>query len=144
MINVKEISLWQTKRYKKYYFFFHNLLLITVLHLIRDSYKNKICISESVCGIFHFSFRFAFSFCSTKSVDFLTLKPHNSFQNENNRKAIHAFAPRPLIFKLEQEVLKYSDIRQLECPKNWPREECFKLRKLKFRARQFFTIVTFK
>ena len=29
--------------------------------------------------------------------DSLTLKHHNSFQNLNNRKAIHRFAPRPLI-----------------------------------------------
>ena len=33
----------------------------------------------------------------------LTLKRHNSFQD---RKATHAFAPRPLIFKLQKEVLK--------------------------------------
>ena len=40
----------------------------------------------------------------------LTLKRHNSFQNYNNRKATHSFAPRPLIFKLQQEVLKFNDI----------------------------------
>ena len=40
-------------------------------------------------------------------MDFLTLKRHNSFQNENNRKATHV-APRPLIFKLQQEVLKFN------------------------------------
>ena len=38
-----------------------------------------------------------------------TLKRHNPFQNENNRKTIHIFAPRPLIFKLQQEVLKFND-----------------------------------
>ena len=42
-------------------------------------------------------------------MDSLTLK-HNYFQNENNRKATHSFAPRPLIFKLQQEVLKFNDI----------------------------------
>ena len=36
----------------------------------------------------------------------LTSKLHNSFQKENNRKAINIFAPRTLIFKLQQEVLK--------------------------------------
>ena len=41
----------------------------------------------------------------------LTLKRVNSFQNENNRKATHSFAPRPLIFKLQQKVLKLN-IRQ--------------------------------
>ena len=39
-----------------------------------------------------------------------TLKRHNSFQNENERKATHNFAPRSLTFKLEQEVLKFDDI----------------------------------
>ena len=43
-------------------------------------------------------------------MDSLTLKRHNCFQSQNNRKAKHAFAPRPLIFKLKQEVLKFIDI----------------------------------
>ena len=43
-------------------------------------------------------------------MDSLTLKRHNSFQNENNRKTTHGFASRPLIFKLQQEVLKFNDI----------------------------------
>ena len=43
-------------------------------------------------------------------MDSWTLKRHNSFQNYNNRKARHSFAPRRLIFKLQQEVLKFSDI----------------------------------
>ena len=34
----------------------------------------------------------------------LTLKRHNSFKNRNNRKATHSFAPRPLIFKLQQKL----------------------------------------
>ena len=29
---------------------------------------------------------------------------------ENNRKDTDSFAPRPLIFKLQQEVLKFNDI----------------------------------
>ena len=37
-------------------------------------------------------------------MDSLTLKCHNSFQNKNNRKAKHGFTPRPLIFKLQQEI----------------------------------------
>ena len=37
----------------------------------------------------------------------LTLKRHNSFQD---RKATDAFAPTPLIFKLQKEVLKFNDI----------------------------------
>ena len=45
-------------------------------------------------------------------MDFFTLKRQNSFQNENNRKATHthSLTPRPLIFKLQQEVLKFNDI----------------------------------
>ena len=37
-------------------------------------------------------------------MDLLTLKRHNSFQNKNNRKVTQIFAPRPLKFKLQQEV----------------------------------------
>ena len=43
-------------------------------------------------------------------MDSLTLKRHNSFQNENNRKATQGFALRPLIFKLQQDVLKLNHI----------------------------------
>ena len=43
-------------------------------------------------------------------MDSWTLKLHNSFQNYDDRKATHSFAPRPLIFKLQQEVLKFNDI----------------------------------
>ena len=43
-------------------------------------------------------------------MDSLTLKRHNSFQNKNNRKAANSFAPRILIFKLQQDVLKFNDI----------------------------------
>ena len=40
----------------------------------------------------------------------LTLKRHNSFQNQNNRKAGHSFASRRQILKFQQEVLKFGDI----------------------------------
>ena len=43
-------------------------------------------------------------------MDSLTLKCNNSFQNQNNGKATYNFAPRTLIFILQQEVLKFSDI----------------------------------
>ena len=43
-------------------------------------------------------------------MDFLNLKRHNSFQNKNNRKTTHSFAPRPLTFKLQQEVSKFNYI----------------------------------
>ena len=38
-------------------------------------------------------------------MDCLTLKRHNSFENKNNRKVTHSFAPRPLILKMKEEVL---------------------------------------
>ena len=38
-------------------------------------------------------------------MDSLTLKRHNS-----KLKAKHSFVPRPLIFKLQQEVLKFNEI----------------------------------
>ena len=43
-------------------------------------------------------------------MDSLTLKRHSSFQNKNNRKATDSLVPRSLIFKLQQEVLKFNDI----------------------------------
>ena len=43
-------------------------------------------------------------------MDFLTLKRHNSFQNKNNRKATPIFVPKPMMFKFQQEVLKFNDI----------------------------------
>ena len=39
-----------------------------------------------------------------------TLKCHNPFKKENNRKATQNFAPRNLIFKLQQKVWKVNDI----------------------------------
>ena len=43
-------------------------------------------------------------------MDSLTSKHHNSIQNQNNRKVTQSFAPRALIFKLHQVVLKFNDI----------------------------------
>ena len=52
-------------------------------------------------------------------MDSLTLKRHNSFQHENNSKAAHSFAPRPLNFKSRVEVLKFNNIlHELALPKN--------------------------
>ena len=39
-------------------------------------------------------------------MDSLSLQRHNSYQSKNDR----SFAPRSLIFKLQQEVLKSNDI----------------------------------
>ena len=105
-------------------FFFRELQLITVLLIIRDSYMSwskrfmslKLCVGFSIFDSVSFLLSFTFSvqifllvscyFCWDSS----TLKYHNFFLNKNNRMATHRFAPRPLIFKLLQEVLKFNDI----------------------------------
>ena len=52
---------------------------------------HKVHLSKKLRGIFHFRFCFVFF---NKNMDSLTLKRHNSFQNCNNRKTMHIFAPR--------------------------------------------------
>ena len=66
----------------------------------------KLCMGFSIFDSATFWLKFIF--CLKKCMDSLTLKSHNSFQNKN---ATHSFASRPLIFKLQQEVLKFNDIR---------------------------------
>ena len=47
-----------------------------------------------------------FFLCELQLIAVLLLicNSYNSFQNMNNRKATHRFAPRTLIFNLKQEV----------------------------------------
>ena len=72
--------------------------------------KHIIYLSKTDC-VWGFLFSIpSLYFYSTKNMDSLTLNCHNSFQNEKNRKATHSFAPRPMIFKLQKEVWKFSDI----------------------------------
>ena len=97
-------------------FFFRELQLITVLLLICNSYISwttkfislTLCVGFSILD--SVSFLLNFIFCSTKSTNSLNLNRHNSFQNKNNTKATHSFAPRPLISQLQQEVWKFNDI----------------------------------
>ena len=68
--------------------------------------------SLSACGIFHFRFHLVFIkvyIFVPKKLWTLSLKRQNSFQNKRKRKATHSFDPRPLIFKLQQEVWKFTD-----------------------------------
>ena len=61
-------------------------------------------------------------------MDSLTLRRHKSFQNKNNRiAATQSFAPRRLIFKLQQEVLKFNNIYvSWNSPKlDWPGGKIF-------------------
>ena len=69
--------------------------------------KLKVRLSENFVWDFPFfivSFLLSLYFCSRKSMDSLILKRHNSSQNQNNRKATHTFIPKPLIFKLQQDI----------------------------------------
>ena len=66
--------------------------------------KHKVGLSKTVHRIFHFRFRFFF-------IKFIFLfNKQNSFQNQNNRKVTYSFAPWALLFRLQPEVLKFSDI----------------------------------
>ena len=103
--------------------------------------KQKFHLCKNVSGIFSFPFCFVFIkvyiFFQQKSIDPLTLKRHISFQNRNNRKAKHLFAPAPLIFKLQQEVWKLNDI----CVSwSYPKS----IMEAKFWVRYFFSVGIFK
>ena len=97
-------------------FFFRELQLMTDLLLIRDSYTSwsarfislKVCVAFSIFNSVWYLWRFIFLF--NKSMNCLTLKRHNSYKKKNKRKATHSFTPRPLIFKLQQEVWKFNNI----------------------------------
>ena len=97
-------------------FFFRELQLITVLLLIRNSFTSwstrfislKQCEEFSIFDSDLFLLELAFFF--NKKHELFDLKRHNSFQNNNNRKATHIFANRTLIFKLQQAVWKFSGI----------------------------------
>ena len=94
---------------KMHSFFFRELQLIKVLFLMGHS---SVSWNTRLCGIIFDSvlFLLKFGFLFNKSMDSLTLKRHSSFQNYNNRKITHPFAHRPLIFKLQKEVVKRNDI----------------------------------
>ena len=98
------------------FLFFRERQLITVLLLICDSYMSwstrfvslTLCVG---CSISDFVVPFLLKFIFLiKCMDSLNLKCHNYFQNENNRKATYSLAPRFLISKVQQEVLKFNDI----------------------------------
>ena len=66
----------------------------------------KLCVGFSMFDSLSLLLKFIFFF---KKID-----GRFDFKNvilfQNNRKAKHSFAARPLIFKLQQEVLKFNDI----------------------------------
>ena len=81
-------------------------------YFIRDCYTSGSTIFIFLKVYVRFSIFDSVSFYTLfkKSIDSLTLKVHNSFQNKNNRKVTYSLAPGPLTFKLQQEVWKFNDI----------------------------------
>ena len=71
-INVTKNALFFLSRAATHHSFTFNLRFLYEL-------KHKVRLSKTVSWIFHFRS--------------LTLKRHNSFQNQNNRKVTHSFAP---------------------------------------------------
>ena len=61
--------------------------------------KQNVCLYKNMGGICHFRFRFNFiKVYSFVQQNAWALWRHNFFQNENHRKSMQSFAPRPLIF----------------------------------------------
>ena len=109
--------------------------------------RQKVHLSKIGCGNFHFqyvSFLLQFTFFSNKSMNYLTLKRQNSFQNNNNRKATHSFPPDLWFLrcnkKFENSMISAWD-RALQ---NWHGDEFFKLQTSTFPVCHFFSILTFK
>ena len=131
-------------------FFFRELKLITVLLLICDSYMSWSTrfVSLKLCRDFPFSIPFRFYqnlyYCSTKCMDSLNLKRHNSFQNKIMEKPPTVLLPDLWFLSCKKSFKIQWYLLELEFPKNWVGEKIFKLRKSKFWERQFFSVVTFK
>ena len=112
--NVKKNCFGQNKRYKNALFFLswapaHHSFTFNLWFLYKLKYMVRLC--KTVCGIFDsVSFLLKFIFLFNKMHGLFDFKTSNSFQNENNKKATHIFAPRPLISKLQEEVSKFNDI----------------------------------
>ena len=92
--------------------------------------KHKVRLAKTMSRIFCFQFLFVFIevyIFVQQNTSTLTLKRRNSFQ-KNKEKVTRSFVPRPPIFKLLQEVLKFNI-----CV-SW----IFKLRKSKFLRTSIF------
>ena len=90
-INVTNNALFFLSRAPPHYSFTFNSQFLNELN-------HMVYLSKTVCAIFDFRFLLIF------------IKVYISFQNKNSRKTTRIFAPRPLIFKLDQEVWKFNDI----------------------------------
>lgn len=68
----------------------------------------------------------------------------NFFQNQYDGKATYPIAPKPLIFQLQQEALKFhNNCVRRSCPKIDLETMFFELGKSKFLKRHFLSIGTF-
>ena len=119
---LKKVSSDKINGTKLLTFFFGELQLITVSLLICDFYMSwsTRLVSLKLFGIFHFWLLLVF----IKVYNFVQqntwTSSHISFQNKNDRKATQSFAPTPLIFKLQQELLKFNDI---SVSWSWPKTD---------------------
>ena len=81
--------------------------------LISRSVLIKTAVNKAMSEIFHFdcvSFLLKLIFLFNRKHGIFDFKvSQNSFRNKN-RKATHSFALRSLIFKMQEEVLKFNDI----------------------------------
>ena len=105
--------------------------------------KHNAHLSKKVSvGFFIFN---SLSFLLWLSINSLTLKRHSSFQNYNNNKAMHSFAPRPLWFLSCDKKFEISIISAwVGATEKLTWRRIFRLRKSKLWVRQFFQIVTLK
>ena len=98
------------------YFSFHELQLITVLHLIWDSdmsWSTRLVSLKLYVEFFIFdsvSFLLNFQFFFNKMHRLFDFKTSQFISKLKNRKATQSFASRTLIFKLQQDDLKFNDI----------------------------------
>ena len=116
-------------------FYFQFAILIWAEAQGSSLWKHKVRLSKSECGNFSFWFHFVFIkvyILFKKSMDSSTWKRHNSYQNKNNRKATHSFAPKPLIFELQQEV---SNVHDICMSRSSPKTHLFELLKSKLWVR---------
>ena len=124
-------------------FLLRELQLITVLLLISYTSGSTWFISLKLCVGFSIfdsvSFLLTLYFYSTKSMDSLTLKRYNSFQNKNNRKAV--LLPDFWFLTCNRKFENSMISTWVGAPKNCLGEEAFKLRKSKLLVRYFFEFI---
>ena len=122
-------------------FLLRELQLITVLLLISYTSGSTWFISLKLCVGFSIfdsvSFLLTLYFYSTKSMDSLTLKRYNSFQNKNNRKAV--LLPDLWFLSCNRKFENSMISTWVGAPKK--KAEAFKLRKSKFLVRYFFEFI---